>query len=259
MSTWAARTITCACGESIQTRVADGLHITRLPAVRQQILDRTFHRVTCPRCGRVTTIDKKFLYTDFSRFHWIGVCPRTWTPRWSVIEASLTAEFERVICRAAPPAIQALGPKFQVRLVFGYEQLAEKLHIFDAGLDDRIVERVKLRILAKHPDLFVPGAQMLLVPPRPDADRLEFEVFRYGQPGYHAIGCSRELYAAELARSEPSDFDGVAFASLDRILYPSLAAEDASVAGDGWSDIVGTPGSILLAPTLPMLPDDGGV
>ncbi len=257
MSTWTPRTVTCECGESIQTRVADGLHISRLPHIRQQILDRTFHRVTCPRCSRVSRIDKKLLYTDFPRHHWIGVCPPAWTPRWSVLERSLTDEFERVICRAAPPAIQALGPSFRVRLVFGYDQLAEKLHIFDAGLDDRIVERVKLQILAKHLDLFAPGIQMLLVPPTPASDRLEFEVSRPGHPGYYVVGCTRALYDAEIARGEPSELDGVAFACLDRIVHPVLAADDPRARGDGWSDIVGTPGSILMAPTLPLVPDEG--
>lgn len=253
MSTWAERTITCACGESIRAQVADGLHISRVPAVRQQILDRTFHRVTCPRCGQLQTIEKKLLYTDFRRYHWIGVCPLAWTPHWADLERSLSAEFDRVICAAAPPAIQALGPRFQVRLVFGYDQLAEKLYIFDAGLDDRAVERVKLRVLAKHRELLVPGVQMLLLAPEPDGARLEFEVFRHGEPGFSQIGCSRALYETELANAAPSDLDGAAFTGLDRQLFPAVAPRPT---GELWSELVGTPGSILMAPSLPAVPDE---
>jgi hypothetical protein len=247
MSTWQARTITCTCGGTIHTRLADGLHITRMPAVRKQILEGSFHRVTCPKCGLISRIEKKLLYTDFASYHWIGVCPRAWTPRWSILEHSLQTEFERVICRAAPPAVQALGPRFKVRLVFGYDQLAEKLHIFDAGLDDRIVERVKRRVLTKHPEVLVAGVQMLLVPPTPGSARLEFEVLRDGEPGYSSIGCSRELYDEEQAL--PSTDDNAAFTSLDRVLFPPLA--DDGAAGQDWSEILGTPNSIPMAPSNP--------
>jgi hypothetical protein len=273
MSTWAERTVPCSCGESIRTMVADALHISRLPAVRQRVLDRTFHRVACPRCGRIQTIDKKLLYTDFPRHHWIGVCPVAWAPLWSGLERSLRAEFERVVGRAAPPAIRALAPRFQVRLVFGCDQLAEKLYAFDAGLDDRIVELVKLRILAKHPGLVIPGVQMLLLPPEPGCARLEFEVFRRGVPGFSRVGCDRALYDGVMERRDEHraalpDLDA-AFTGLDRMLYPALADDEARLAGELWSEILprrepstepppGSPGSVVVAPVLPVLPEDRG-
>ncbi|GMV41532.1 MAG: hypothetical protein AMXMBFR64_32480 [Myxococcales bacterium] len=261
MSTWATRMVRCPCGHELSAQVADGLHVSRLPEVRARILDGTFHRAACPACGELRTIEKKLLYTDFARFHWVGVCPQEWTASWSVLERELLAEFERVVVRAAPPMIQALAPRFVVRLVFGYDQLAEKLHAWDAGLDDRAVELVKLRVLARHPGLMRPGMAVRLLP---GAERFELEVRVRGTSDIQRVGCGRQLYDRVVARLDeyrertPELFEG-AFVHLDRVLYPPLHDARAVEAAARWSDLLaastqtiappgGSPGAVLMAP-----------
>ena len=57
MSTFVPSTIVCRCGERYTVEVANGLHISLRPDIRQQIFDGTFHRFFCPACGMTTMVD----------------------------------------------------------------------------------------------------------------------------------------------------------------------------------------------------------
>ncbi len=228
MSTWAVHPVGCPCGAEFQAQLADGLHITRLPEVRQKILDGTFHTVTCPGCRATGVVHTKTLYTDFQRFHWVAVAPRWMVGDYEAWDAVVTEEFHKNLRVAAPPMITALAGQFVVRLVFGLDALAEKLKAWDAGLDDAAMELVKWRLIQGHPELISPGFRLRLV----EADRqrwhLGFSIERPGVPGVTLLDVSLDAYVEVVDRLEEAPeglfVPGSTFVSLDRLFAGSLAA-----------------------------------
>src|SRR5512143_333117 len=60
MSTWQDTTAPCPrCANAVAVRVADSVHISRVPHVREQILARTFHLFTCAACAATFSVAKR--------------------------------------------------------------------------------------------------------------------------------------------------------------------------------------------------------
>jgi len=113
--------------------------------------------VACTSCGVDFAVDATMIYTDAKRGHWIYVARTPELPRWRELEADATALFERAL--ASSPRARALA-RSRLRLVFGTGELQERLRIWDADLDDAVVECVKLRCLAERPDVRRPGERV---------------------------------------------------------------------------------------------------
>ena len=147
MSTFVPSTIVCTCGERYSVEVANGLHISLRPDLRQQILDGMFHRFFCPACGMTAMIDATMSFTDFPRRQWFTVAPANglpWRRQW--LEVARTS-FQATIVDHAPEMVVGWGREMTRRLMFGLAALREKLIAGDAGLDDRVVELLKVQIV----------------------------------------------------------------------------------------------------------------
>ncbi|MDQ3367355.1 MAG: CpXC domain-containing protein [Myxococcota bacterium] len=152
MSTWFEEAVSCpACGVAIQARLARGIHAARAPEVRDQLFARTFHRVTCVACAITFTAQRAFVYTDTERKHWLQVAPAIERPRWPELEPATEALFDRAFT-GAPLALE-IREGMKLRLVFGLEELREKLVLWRANLDDATVECLKAQLLAHQPRL----------------------------------------------------------------------------------------------------------
>lgn len=184
MSTWADREISCVfCATSFVVRVASGLHITRLPAVREQILRGELHRFECPSCRRTLEVRLPIIYTDFQRGHWIEVHPDDEIATWPELGPACEQRFQRTVERGASILREGI-PAFKVRLVFGYNELREKVTLWDAGLDDVDVECLKLVALRSDVSMLgfddrffvgaVSGDRLHLERQRPGADTRPF-------------------------------------------------------------------------------------
>ena len=147
MSTFRFHHATCpACGHRFDVEIARGLHITRLPRIREQLVDGTFQVHACPSCGESAVYEATVVYTDFERGEYVA----TETPMSATWQTALARHqtMFRDCFEAGPPLVQEMGAKFKRRVVFGFRALREKLVLWDAGLDDRIVEAVKGDVLA---------------------------------------------------------------------------------------------------------------
>src|ERR1041385_8123724 len=125
------------CGAELTARVADGVHVDRNPALRDDILGRRLHRVVCPACRATTEVRRPFVYTDFGRRHFIQVAMPDELPRWDAWEAQLHRDVSRAFDRGSPHA-HGLAEGLACRVVFGLEELRDKLVVWDAGLDDAL-------------------------------------------------------------------------------------------------------------------------
>ena len=74
MSTYENHVFYCLqCGSKINHNLLVGMHITRLPKVREAILQEKFQHVECRNCQFVNRVEKQSIYTDFERNHYVAV------------------------------------------------------------------------------------------------------------------------------------------------------------------------------------------
>jgi len=164
MSTRYTADVGCArCGRTNQVAVADSYSVDRLPSVREQVLARTLMSATCS-CGQRIEVVKPLLYSDVARGWWIHIETVDRRPAFEVCEQETRTEFASVFDPATfPKAVAALGDQLRVRLVFGHEELREKVLCADHGLDDALVEILKLELLVARPELLENGIRILVL------------------------------------------------------------------------------------------------
>jgi len=165
MSTFYTRQVSCPhCCIPVDAWLARGVHANRRTDLRDEILSRTFHRRSCDQCGTRFEVAQQLVYTDFDLKHWIYVATDADRPGWPAWEARLFGNFAQVFSRHSP-LVDEFGDGMRCRLVFGYEELREKLVVWEAGFDDAIVECMKARAIATEPAL---GTRLII--DRIDAD-----------------------------------------------------------------------------------------
>lgn len=190
MSTSSAQ-IACRCGERYPVQVADGLHVSQQPELRMSILDGTFHRFQCPRCGATTQIDELLAFTDFPRRQWFTVAPERslpWRRQWLELAR---ASFEATMVNNAPELVVGWSREMKRRLIFGLASLREKLVLDDAGVDDRVVELLKIQLVRDLHDTLSPELYFFVVEVGDDELTLE----RTHPDGViRAFGVPRRMY-----------------------------------------------------------------
>lgn len=176
MSTWDDVTVACPfCAHSFQVQIASGLHISRLPHIRERILDGELHRFDCPACSRRIEVRRPIIYADFDRGDWIEVWPAQELARWPELATKCAASHRRAFERGAP-MLRAHAERFRVRIVFGYDELREKLLVWDARLDDLSIECLKLVAIRHDPSIFGERDRILVSEIEPP--RISFARFR---------------------------------------------------------------------------------
>jgi len=171
MSTFYTRQIACpGCRAPIDAWLARGVHATRRTDLRDEIFARTFHRCTCAACDARLEIEQHLVYTDFDLHHWIYVATERDRPEWPQWEARLRSDVAHVFSDHSP-LVHGVGDLLRSRVVVGYEELREKLVLWRAGLDDALVECIKVRALADEPALATAGSRLVVDRVEPD-DRL---------------------------------------------------------------------------------------
>ena len=132
------------CGCIIPFELYDSITSSLNPELRQQILDGPFETVVCPDCRAVSYIQYDSLSHDPARR--FMVCVGT----------DYSDVFQQSDCPAG----------YKLRYVDDYKQLAEKIRIFEAGLNDRIMEITKesMRHMAKRNlELYYAGSRRKLM------------------------------------------------------------------------------------------------
>jgi hypothetical protein len=146
-------------------------------------------------------------------------------PRWSALETSTLVQFDRLMTHG-PTMVADLARAFRVRLVFDLDELRERLAIWEAGLDDAIVECLKLLSLRERPDIVAHGHRIRMRGISPEGIVLasvptyeaKAERARWTVP--HTVVTS--VRRAEWESQMPELF-GRGFVSIDRYLLESPA------------------------------------
>ena len=145
MSTFAGHDVVCRCGAAIRVDLADSVHAATAPRLRDAILAGTFHTVGCQTCGQSFRIEKTVAYTDFKRRQWFLTFPPEQVVAYRDVDRAAAASFQATMVERCAPVVREWSTDMIRRTVFGLASLREKLLLFELGLDDRVVELIKLR------------------------------------------------------------------------------------------------------------------
>lgn len=170
MSTFATVSLPCpSCGHTSSVRLAESANAARHPPFRAQVLAGTFMRFVCEQCHEATVVERELLYTDLPRGQAIAVFPSERRGEGVAMEQGFEGMWGGL---AEEPGLAGKSLPLR-RIVFGYAELREKLICADAGLDDRVVEALKLVLLARTSWVQAGSRGLLLV--AVELDQLVFE------------------------------------------------------------------------------------
>lgn len=153
MSWFTMSALTCpACAHGFEVPTADTVNVTRLPAHRGHVLEGSFHRFACPSCGHAIRVERDFLYTDLDRAQMVQVHRPDSEMDWRHAEKQTLAAFHAAVDNG-PPGVVDFAVTTRLRTVFGVDELAEKVLLWEHGLDDGLVELLKLELMMAMPEL----------------------------------------------------------------------------------------------------------
>src|SRR4051812_932558 len=115
------------CATEVAFELVESVSADRRPDLRDAILDGSFQRKECPSCGKRFRVEPELVYMDFGRGQYIHAWPATRRPEWRALAAQGRRTFDDALGRNAPASARKLGEKMQVRTVFGWWALAEKI------------------------------------------------------------------------------------------------------------------------------------
>ncbi|MDX2091396.1 MAG: CpXC domain-containing protein [Kofleriaceae bacterium] len=165
MSVTTRQSLLCPCGAHVTVQSADTINVTRAPEARVAVLEGRFHTATCGTCGQSLQLDRRFLYTDLERAQLVHVLPSVELRQWKDWHLRTLEIFQKG-STGVPEGlsdVHALLQRFVVRTVFGPMALREKIHIWEEGLDDRLIEVLKIQACLGSPDASVRLGELVFV------------------------------------------------------------------------------------------------
>jgi hypothetical protein len=158
MSVFRSVDVECpGCGTVARVNLVLSVNADRRPDLRDAIVDGSFQRFACASCGTSQRIDPAFTYVDLARKQYVGVWPTARRGDWQAAAAETEVAFENAYGKAATGKAKDLGEGVQVRAVFGWPALVEKILAAGAGIDDRTLELLKILVMRRSASTPVPG------------------------------------------------------------------------------------------------------
>lgn len=118
------------CGYTVETELQDFVDAAETPQAKEKIKSGEFFLVECPQCGEKTFAEHPLMYTDSSKKLHIYLAPEH--------DEELLKELNGIGLPEELPAADGI-----FRVVSDGAALLEKIMIFDAGRDDRVMELYK--------------------------------------------------------------------------------------------------------------------
>lgn len=171
MSITSSHQLRCRCGETQSVQIVESLNAGRHPHLRDEVMERRLHVFECHYCGETTVVEHPFLYFDYDRRQMIGVRPTSDLPHARQHAEDVMEVYCQRLRDDAPAMVRERATQFLVRVVFGYEELREKLVAEDAGLSDLVIEALKCQLIGADPRVQAAGVVTLrLDAMTPDGD-----------------------------------------------------------------------------------------
>lgn len=119
------------CGVVSKVTIWASANVTLDPQAKTELLEGRLNTFTCP-CGEKHVLPVTFMYHDMDRGYAIVLTYRDEPADLAGLIATLQA---------------ARFPGYRLRVVTSRNELVEKIHAFDDGVDDRILEIVKIIVM----------------------------------------------------------------------------------------------------------------
>jgi hypothetical protein len=136
-----------ACGAAIEATTFESINPTRHAFLQDQLLARSLLLRSCASCGASHQHFDRLIWTDLPGKLCACVLQEAERPRWAELEREALGALSVPLRTEGPPAVRRWGAEVVIRLVFGLEELREKVVCRQAGLDDRVVEYLKVTLM----------------------------------------------------------------------------------------------------------------
>ena len=165
MSLFRSTNVSCPnCGETVNMEGVGSINADRRPDYRDAILQSKFQDETCPHCKASFRLAPEFNYLDVGRSQWIASMPANRLRDWIEVEDVVKESFAISYGVKSPQAARDIGGDLVVRLTFGWPALREKILANDRGIDDAVLEMLKLEMIRRIPSApFGEGIELRLV------------------------------------------------------------------------------------------------
>ncbi len=171
MSIFQETNVACPmCATGVEFELVESVSADRRPELRDAILDGSFQRRECPSCGKRFRVEPELVYMDFGRGQYLGAWPATRRHEWRALAVQTRNTFDDALGQNAPAAARKLGEKMQLRAVFGWWALAEKILARQLGIDDHTLEAAKLAVMRTQEESPLPGNSELRLIREHDGD-----------------------------------------------------------------------------------------
>ena len=125
--------VTCSsCGQTSTIEVYSGINTSSEPELKAKVKDGSLFLWECPHCGKTNLVSGQMIYHD----------PEERLMIWLLQEGSLPEESVKAVEKSLASAAETLEG-YTFRRVDDAGSLIEKVNIFDAGLEDTVIEMVK--------------------------------------------------------------------------------------------------------------------
>lgn len=128
-----------ACSRRHNVSIWQSINTTLDPEMKQAVRDRSAFLFTCPDCGKQTYLSYSFLYHQMEDRILIYLADN---------EEDAEDMYKMLTDKDTFGTESFINQEYLIRIVISENQFREKLFIFDAGLDDRIIELYKVLVLA---------------------------------------------------------------------------------------------------------------
>ena len=132
MSISEEQSITCpGCSATSKARIHRSVNVTTEPSLKEQLVTGRLFTFACPSCGRTSrVVHPELVYHDMRRGY--------------LLQMDALGKFDAASLQSLETSLPAV-----TRVVHDSNALLEKVKIFDAELDDRVIEVLKLVVASQ--------------------------------------------------------------------------------------------------------------
>ena len=150
-------TIKCPkCGEEQVVHLYESINVQLNPELKDQLMMNQLNTITCSKCEILFRVDKNLLYSDPERNTLIYLIP---------IQGDNIQEGEQIFSDSLRKMNEALPPDVytpDVHLVFNQVELIERIFLFEADLNERVIEYIKYMIYSRNLEQIDPRTKNIL-------------------------------------------------------------------------------------------------
>lgn len=161
------QTIKCPkCGQMSELTVWESITASDSPDLKEELLKGNINMFRCAACGQTALFPSPILYQDEKKKLLISFAPENDI-------AEKTRLFEEVKESSKKSGELENFPDYNLRFVTSFNELLEKILIFDNDFHDKVIEIIKLLILSQDEEKML---QRVCVFGKCDGDEMEFLV-----------------------------------------------------------------------------------